>query len=53
MLFRSLIKTKAKGEELPEPEAAEEGEVVDLMAALRASVERTRKQKRKPARKAS
>lgn len=52
-----LIKAKAKGKELPEPEPAEEGEVVDLMAALRESVERTKKQtkprKRSPARKAS
>jgi DNA end-binding protein Ku len=56
-----LIRAKAKGKELPEPEQAEEGEVVDLMEALRASVERTRKQKakakpkpkRKPVRKAS
>jgi DNA end-binding protein Ku len=50
-----LIKAKADGEELPEPAEEEEGEVVDLMAALRASVERTQKAKRKqaPARKAS
>jgi DNA end-binding protein Ku len=47
-----LIKAKAKGKELPEPEPEEEGEVVDLMAALRASVERTQKAKRKaPAKK--
>jgi non-homologous end joining protein Ku len=44
---------------LPEPEAEDdEGEVVDLMAALRESVEQTRKKPRKrtrkkPARKAS
>jgi DNA end-binding protein Ku len=43
-----LIKAKAKGKELPEPEEQEEGEVVDLMEALRASVERTQKDKRKP-----
>jgi DNA end-binding protein Ku len=43
-----LIRAKAKGKELPEPEEAEEGEVVDLMEALRASVERTQKGKRKP-----
>jgi DNA end-binding protein Ku len=33
-----LIKAKAKGKKLPEPEQEEEGEVVDLMEALRASV---------------
>ena len=55
----SLIRKKAKGKKLPEPEAEEdEGEVVDLMAALRESVEQTqRKQRkrtrRKPARQAS
>jgi DNA end-binding protein Ku len=46
----SLIRAKAKGKELPEPQEAEGGEVVDLMAALRESVERTKKQK-KPTRK--
>ena len=50
-----LIQAKAKGQKLPEPEAEEEGEVVDLMAALRASVERTKRKqsatKRAPARK--
>jgi len=40
-----LIKAKDKGKELPEPEQAEEGQVVDLMEALRASVERTQKSK--------
>jgi DNA end-binding protein Ku len=58
----SLIRKKAKGQKLPEPEEAEEGEVIDLMAALRESVEQTKKQqrrntgaksKKKPARKAS
>jgi DNA end-binding protein Ku len=52
----SLIRAKAKGKELPEPQEEEGGEVVDLMAALRESVERTRKQKkptRKRAKKAS
>ncbi len=51
----ALIRAKAKGKELPEPQEQEEGEVVDLMAALRASVERSRKGKRKarPKRKAS
>jgi DNA end-binding protein Ku len=53
-----LIRAKAKGKKLPEPAQEEEGEVVDLMAALRASVERTQKSKRrprakKPARRAS
>jgi DNA end-binding protein Ku len=49
-----LIKQKAKGVPLPEPEV-EEAEVVDLMQALRESVERTKRSKRKPsrARKAS
>ena len=47
-----LIKAKAKGKKLPEPEQEEEAEVVDLMEALRASVERTQKAKRKaPAKK--
>jgi DNA end-binding protein Ku len=52
-----LLRAKAKGKPLPEPEQAEEGEVVDLMAALRESVERTQKQqkrrKRPRAKKAS
>ena len=60
-----LIKAKAKGRKLPEPQEAEDDQVVDLMAALRESVEQTRKQQkqrkkpaarkpaRKPARKAS
>jgi DNA end-binding protein Ku len=49
-----LIRAKAKGKELPEPQEAEGGEVVDLMAALRESVERSKKStkpKRKPARR--
>jgi DNA end-binding protein Ku len=46
-----LLRAKAEGEELPEPAAEEEGEVVDLMAALRASVERTQKSTQKPKRK--
>lgn len=41
-----LLEAKAEGEELPEPEAAAEGEVVDLMAALRESVARARKRPR-------
>ena len=60
-----LIRAKAKGKKLPEPQEAEDDEVVDLMAALRESVERTQRQQkqrrqattkkpaRKPARKAS
>ena len=42
-----LIKAKAKGRDLPEPKEEEEGEVVDLMAALRESVEQTKKQRKK------
>ena len=42
----SLIRKKAKGQKLPEPEEAEEGEVVDLMAALRESVEKTARGRR-------
>jgi DNA end-binding protein Ku len=51
-----LLRAKAKGKKLPEPEPEEEAEVVDLMAALRESVERTKRQKKRPkrpARKAS
>jgi DNA end-binding protein Ku len=50
-----LIRTKAKGAKLPEPQEEEEAEVVDLMAALRESVEETKKgrKRRKPTRKAS
>jgi DNA end-binding protein Ku len=49
-----LIRKKAKGQKLPEPQEADEGEVVDLMAALRESVQRTKRSKpRKRARKAS
>jgi DNA end-binding protein Ku len=45
-----LLQAKAKGAPLPEPEAEQEGEVVDLMAALRESVERTQKRGRKRSR---
>jgi len=46
-----LIKAKAKGKELPEPQE-HEAEVVDLMEALRESVERTKRSRsKKPARK--
>ena len=50
-----LLKAKAEGEPLPEPREDTEGEVVDLMAALRESVERTQKKSggRKRAKKAS
>jgi DNA end-binding protein Ku len=49
-----LLRAKAKGKELPEPEQEPEGEVVDLMAALRESVDRTKKtRKRSRAKKAS
>jgi DNA end-binding protein Ku len=50
-----LIRAKAKGAKLPEPAEEEEAEVVDLMAALRESVEETKKGKKrkKGARKAS
>jgi DNA end-binding protein Ku len=46
-----LIKAKAKGQPLPEPEEEKEGEVVDLMAALRESVERTKTKQTKGRRK--
>jgi DNA end-binding protein Ku len=51
----ALIRKKAKGAKLPEPQEAEEAEVVDLMAALRESVAETKKgrKRRKTARKAS
>jgi DNA end-binding protein Ku len=50
-----LLRAKAEGEPVPPPEREEEGEVVDLMAALRESVERTQKaaRKRSRAKKAS
>jgi DNA end-binding protein Ku len=41
-----LIKAKAEGQPLPEPAQEQEGEVVDLMAALRESVARTKKQRK-------
>ena len=41
-----LIRKKAKGQKLPEPEAEEGGEVVDLMAALRESVQQTQRKSR-------
>ena len=51
-----LLRAKEAGKPLPEPDEEPEGEVVDLMAALRESVEKTQKKKgggRKRARKAS
>jgi len=49
-----LLRAKAKGRKLPEPAAEEEAEVIDLMAALRESVEQTaRTRKRRRAKKAS
>jgi len=45
-----LIRKKAKGQKLPEPQEEEEGEVVDLMAALRESVESTKKGRRRRSR---
>jgi DNA end-binding protein Ku len=47
-----LIRAKAEGQPLPEPRE-EEAEVVDLMQALRESVERTKRERRGRARKAS
>jgi DNA end-binding protein Ku len=51
----ALIRKKAKGAKLPEPQQEEEAEVVDLMAALRESVAETKKgsKRKKAARKAS
>jgi DNA end-binding protein Ku len=51
----ALIRAKAKGKELPEPAEEEEAEVIDLMDALRESVNETQKGKkrRKASRKAS
>jgi DNA end-binding protein Ku len=47
-----LLEKKAKGKPLPEPQEEEGGEVVDLMEALRQSVEATKKKsKPKPKRK--
>jgi len=46
-----LIKAKAEGQPLPEPEQEPHGEVVDLMEALRESVERTKKQRKRARRR--
>src|SRR5215210_8381297 len=40
-----LLQKKAEGEPLPEPQAEEGGEVVDLMEALKASVQATKKRR--------
>src|SRR5215210_7504034 len=40
-----LLQKKAEGEPLPEPQAEEGGEVVDLMEALKASVRATKKRR--------
>jgi len=50
-----LMRAKAKGKNLPEPQEDEGGEVIDLMQALRESVEKTKRsaRKRTPARKTS
>jgi DNA end-binding protein Ku len=45
-----LIRAKAKGKKLPEPEPQEEAEVIDLMAALRESVEQTKRKRKTPRR---
>jgi DNA end-binding protein Ku len=42
-----LLRAKAKGKKLPEPAQEEEAEVIDLMAALRESVERTKRGQQK------
>jgi DNA end-binding protein Ku len=47
-----LLSKKAEGEPLPEPATEPGGEVIDLMEALRRSVEATKTRER-PARKAS
>ncbi|MFL5930123.1 MAG: Ku protein [Gaiellaceae bacterium] len=48
-----LVRAKAEGQDLPEPKEEDTGEVVDLMSALRESVERTQAQRKraKPARR--
>jgi len=53
--LHELLERKAEGEPLPEREETDDGEVVDLMEALRQSVEATKKRSRRkaPARKAS
>jgi DNA end-binding protein Ku len=48
-----LLKKKAKGKPLPEPQAEEGGEVVDLMEALRQSVQATKKRRASSRKKTS
>jgi DNA end-binding protein Ku len=48
-----LLRAKAKGRKLPEPSDEEPGEVVDLMAALRESVERTKRSRARTSRRSS
>src|SRR5918994_6585581 len=51
-----LLRAKAKGKKLPAPSDDEPGEVIDLMAALRESVEKTKRgqpRRRSPARRSS
>jgi DNA end-binding protein Ku len=48
-----LLRAKAKGKKLPEPSDDEPGEVVDLMAALRESVERTKRSRPRTSRRSS
>jgi DNA end-binding protein Ku len=48
-----LLRAKAKGRPLPEPEEGPEAEVVDLMEALRESVEKTKQGRRSRPRKRS
>jgi DNA end-binding protein Ku len=48
-----LLRAKAKGKPLPEPEEGPEAEVVDLMEALRESVEKTKQSRKSRPRKRS
>jgi DNA end-binding protein Ku len=49
----SLLRAKEAGKPLPEPDEEPAGEVVDLMAALRESVEKTKQtRKAKPSKRA-
>ncbi len=43
--LRGLIETKISGKEVVAPESEDDGKVIDLMAALRASVEKAKKEK--------
>jgi DNA end-binding protein Ku len=46
-----LVRAKADGQPLPEPGPEQEAEVIDLMAALRESVERTKNKRKTPAKR--